>query len=67
MANSAAQEEMAKGGNGGSHNMSDEERVEAAHRMWNREKGTAAGIIILSWLIKVHTFSSIERNQIKRL
>jgi hypothetical protein len=52
-ANSAAQEEMAKGGIGGSHNMTEGERVEAAHKMWNHEKGTAAGIIILSWLIKV--------------
>jgi inositol phosphorylceramide synthase regulatory subunit len=51
--NSEAQAEMAKGGNGGSHNMTDEQRAEAAHMMWNDEKGTAAGIIIISWLIKV--------------
>jgi hypothetical protein len=51
--NSAAQEEMAKGGIEGSHNMTEEERAEAAHMMWNHEKGTAAGIIILSWLVKV--------------
>jgi len=53
-ANSAAQEEMAKGGNGGSHNMTEEERIEAAHMMWNHEKGTAAGIIILSWFVKIY-------------
>ena len=58
-ANSAAQEEMAKGGNGGSHNMTEEERIEAAHMMWNHEKGTAAGIIILSWFVKVCTLTGI--------
>jgi len=52
--NSEAQAEMAKGGNGGSHNMTDEQRAEAAHMMWNDEKGTAAGIIIISWLIKIY-------------
>jgi hypothetical protein len=51
--NSAAQEEMAKGGIGGSHNMTEEQRAEAAHMIWNQEKGRAAGIIILSWLVKV--------------
>jgi len=52
--NSAAQEEMAKGGNGGSHNMTEKERVEAAHMIWDQEKGTAAGIIIISWLVKIY-------------
>lgn len=51
--NSAAQEEMAKGGTGGSKNMTDKERMAAANMIWNKEKGTAAGIIILSWLAKV--------------
>ena len=52
--NSEAQAEMAKGGHGeGSHNMTEKELAEAAHLMWNHEKGTAAGIIILSWFIKV--------------
>jgi hypothetical protein len=55
---------MAKGGNGGSHNMTEEERIEAAHMMWNHEKGTAAGIIILSWFVKVCTLASIDGVQI---
>lgn len=53
VANSAAQEEMAKGGTGGSKNMTDEERIAAARLMWSTEKGTAAGVIIISWLVKV--------------
>lgn len=51
--NSKAQEEMAKGGAGGSKNMTDEERIAAANMIWNKEKGTAAAVIILSWLVKV--------------
>jgi inositol phosphorylceramide synthase regulatory subunit len=63
-ANSAAQKEMAKGGNGGSHNMTEAERIEAAHMIWNHEKGTAAGIIILSWLVKVCTSPALEEGQL---
>jgi hypothetical protein len=52
--NSAAQEEMAKGGKGGSKNMTDKERIAAANMIWNKEKGTAAAIIVLSWLAKIY-------------
>ncbi|KAF7971313.1 hypothetical protein HWV62_21486 [Athelia sp. TMB] len=52
--NSAAQEEMAKGGTGGSKNMTDAQRSAAAHLMWDTEKGTAAGVIVLSWLTKIY-------------
>lgn len=59
--NSAAQEEMAKGGTGGSKNMTDQERTAAANMIWNKEKGTAAGIIVLSWLAKVRKVT-LHRN-----
>jgi uncharacterized membrane protein/cbb3-type cytochrome oxidase subunit 3 len=51
-ANSAAQEEMMKGGLG-RHHMSDSDREAAAMRIWNHEKGTAAALIIMSWFFKV--------------
>lgn len=58
--NSAAQEEMAaKGGTGGSRNMTEQERVVAARMIWDKEKGTAAGIIVLSWLAKVRRYCHI--------
>lgn len=60
--NSAAQEEMAKGGTGGSKNMTDKERMAAANMIWNKEKGTAAGIIILSWLAKVRKSVFLHHN-----
>jgi hypothetical protein len=42
----------------GSHTMTDKERIEAAMMIWNHEKGTAAAIIVVSWLSKVQTLSS---------
>lgn len=60
--NSAAQEEMAKGGSGGSKNMTDEERIAAANMIWNKEKGTAAAIIIISWLSKVRIKTQYARD-----
>jgi hypothetical protein len=38
---------------GGRHHMSDNDREAAAMRIWNHEKGTAAAIIVMSWLFKV--------------
>jgi hypothetical protein len=35
------------------HTWTDEERAEAAMMIWNKEKGTAAAVIIISWLAKV--------------
>jgi inositol phosphorylceramide synthase regulatory subunit len=51
VANSAAQEELMKSVTG--HEMSAEERRVAAQSIWNHEKGTAAGVVVVSWLIKV--------------
>jgi hypothetical protein len=42
---------MMKGGAG--HNMTDEEREQAAMTIWNKEKGTAAAVIIAGWCMKV--------------
>jgi len=53
-ANSAAQEDMMKAGVGGIHDMTDEEREAAAMMIWNHEKGTAAAVIIISWLFKIY-------------
>ena len=50
-ANSAAQEELMKGGAG--HEMTPEERTEAALMIWNKEKGLAALVIVAGWLCKV--------------
>ncbi|KAL4250883.1 hypothetical protein ABKN59_008710 [Abortiporus biennis] len=55
--NSAVQEEIAREGiiiNGGTHNMTEEERAYAAMEIWNEEKGTATTIIILGWLAKIY-------------
>lgn len=61
IANSPAQEEMAKGGTGGSKNMTEDQRITAAHLMWDTEKGTAAAVITLSWLTKVRRLVSPSR------
>ncbi|TFK74940.1 DUF1753-domain-containing protein [Pluteus cervinus] len=52
-ANSAAQKEMMEGGPAG-HVLTEEERERAAMAIWNHEKGTAAAIIIVSWLFKIY-------------
>jgi inositol phosphorylceramide synthase regulatory subunit len=53
-ANSKAQEEMMKTGvTIDGHTWTTEERVEAAMIIWNKEKGTAAAFIALSWIVKV--------------
>jgi inositol phosphorylceramide synthase regulatory subunit len=41
------------------HTWTTEERVEAAMVIWNKEKGTAATIIALSWLVKVRNLLSV--------
>lgn len=51
--NSKAQEDILKGAEGSSKNMTDSERIEAANMLWNKEKGTAGAVIIVSWLAKV--------------
>ncbi|EJD07610.1 DUF1753-domain-containing protein [Fomitiporia mediterranea MF3/22] len=51
-ANSAAQEQLMQGGSG--HNMTEEERTLAAMRIWNKEKGMAAAVIIIGWCAKVY-------------
>jgi len=55
IANSDAQREMAGGASGTEgHNMTAEERAEAALGIWNKEKGFAAGVLIIGWLIKIY-------------
>jgi cbb3-type cytochrome oxidase subunit 3 len=49
-ANSAAQQAMMEAGN---FTLTDEQRTAAALAIWNQEKGTAAAIIIISWMSKV--------------
>lgn len=54
VANSEAQRQMMNGASGvEGHNMTEEERTEAALGIWNQEKGFAAAILILGWLTKV--------------
>ncbi|KAL5492447.1 hypothetical protein ACEPAI_3894 [Sanghuangporus weigelae] len=50
-ANSAAQEQLMQGSG---HNMTDEERTAAAMRIWNKEKGLAATVLIFGWCAKVY-------------
>ncbi|KZP01578.1 DUF1753-domain-containing protein [Calocera viscosa TUFC12733] len=50
VAHSAAQEDLMK--SVGGHNMSDTERATAAEMIWDNEKGTAAGVVTISWLVK---------------
>lgn len=60
-ANGAAQEEMMNKGGAGGHVMSEQERQDAAMMIWNQEKGTAAAVIIISWLSKVrHSNATIS-------
>lgn len=51
---SEAQKQIMEAG-GGVRNMTQTERVQAATALWNEEKGTAAAVISLGWLSKVHT------------
>jgi len=53
-ANSAAQQAMINGANVTTSHMTPEEREAAAMTIWNHEKGTAATIIVISWLFKVY-------------
>jgi hypothetical protein len=56
-ANSDAQKKMMEAGPAGGNStvpiLTDAQREEAAMTIWNQEKGTAAGIIIASWVFKV--------------
>jgi hypothetical protein len=53
-ANSLAQQEMINAFIGEHRNFTDEARTEAAMTIWNHEKGTAATVIVLSWLTKIY-------------
>ncbi|CAL1715245.1 unnamed protein product [Somion occarium] len=54
-ANSPAQQEMAKSTPDIVQNdMSEEERVYAAMRMWDHEKGMATTVIVLGWIAKIY-------------
>ncbi|KAG9223812.1 hypothetical protein CCMSSC00406_0004847 [Pleurotus cornucopiae] len=52
IANSEAQKKMMEGGP--TNNMTDAERATAAMTIWTHEKGTAATVIIISWLVKIY-------------
>lgn len=55
VANSDAQREMMGGASGSEgHNMTESERTAAALGIWNKEKGFAAMVLILGWLIKIY-------------
>ncbi|KAG6852801.1 hypothetical protein C0991_009077 [Blastosporella zonata] len=62
-ANSAAQQAMMDIGNINS-TLTPEQREAAAMEIWNHEKGTAAAIIILSWLSKVLLSSMFIRHML---
>lgn len=53
-ANSKAQQAMMDGAISNSTNFTPAEREAQAMAIWNQEKGTAATIIILSWLFKIY-------------
>ncbi|RDB23450.1 Inositol phoshorylceramide synthase regulatory subunit kei1 [Hypsizygus marmoreus] len=53
-ANSAAQKDMMEGGNSTNSTLTPAQREAAAMAIWNHEKGTAAAIIIISWLFKIY-------------
>ncbi|KAL6307229.1 Inositolphosphorylceramide synthase subunit Kei1-domain-containing protein, partial [Sparassis latifolia] len=55
-ANSDAQREMMNSGApvGGSRNMTELERVDAAMAIWDEEKGRATAVIVLGWLAKFY-------------
>ncbi|ESK97784.1 duf1753-domain-containing protein [Moniliophthora roreri MCA 2997] len=53
-ANSPAQIEIIEGTVHSDIPMTDEERVAAAQKIWNHEKGTAAAFIILAWILKLY-------------
>lgn len=55
-ANSAAQKEVMESGPG--HDMSPEERMEAAMIIWNTEKGAATAVLVIGWIAKVSTLRS---------
>jgi hypothetical protein len=40
--------------------MTDAERALEANILWHEEKGTAMGVIIISWLAKVHNHQFIH-------
>jgi inositol phosphorylceramide synthase regulatory subunit len=54
VANSDAQRAMMDAASGmEGHNMTEDERTQAALGIWNKEKGFAAAVLILGWLTKV--------------
>lgn len=61
VANSDAQRNMMDGASGHEgHNMTAEERAQAALGIWNKEKGFAAAVLITGWLIKVGSYLPIQ-------
>lgn len=56
ISNSAAQEAIRHGAPDIKHNLTDAQRAAEANILWNEEKGTAMGVIVVSWLAKVRDY-----------
>jgi len=55
VAHSDAQRDMMGGASGQEgHNMTEAEQVQAALGIWNKEKGFAAAVLMIGWLIKIY-------------
>lgn len=55
---SPPQQEIADVGPGKRPDMTPEELLEAAHGIWNQEKGSAAAVLFIGWMLKVSLSSS---------
>ncbi|OAX38881.1 DUF1753-domain-containing protein [Rhizopogon vinicolor AM-OR11-026] len=53
ISNSPAQEAIRHGASDVKHNLTDTQRA-AANILWHEEKGTAMGVIVVSWLAKIY-------------
>ena len=53
ISNSPAQEAIRHDAPAVIHNLTDAQRIAEANILWNEEKGTAMGVILVSWLAKV--------------
>ncbi|EIW79043.1 DUF1753-domain-containing protein [Coniophora puteana RWD-64-598 SS2] len=55
-ANSQAQEDIRAGAPAAAHNLNltDAQRAAAANVLWHEEKGTAALVIVVSWVVKIY-------------
>ncbi|KAJ8594772.1 DUF1753-domain-containing protein, partial [Rhizopogon salebrosus TDB-379] len=54
ISNSPAQEAIRHGAPPVTHNLTDAQRAAEANILWHEEKGTAMGVIVISWLAKIY-------------